>query len=257
MTHELIFVEARDRVGVVTLNRPEARNALNNQMVHDLLNALEGLDRDPAVGAMVLWGNDRAFAAGADIKEMAEKDAGEMMASDFIQAFGRITSIAKPLIAAVSGWALGGGCELALACDLIVASETARFGQPEITIGAIPGAGGTQRLPRVVGKYVAMEMILNNRILSAQEAQQLGMVNLVVPVERCLEESINLAREIAARAPLAARAATRMIDQAVDRALEGGLEQERQAFFEVFASRDRSEGMNAFVERREPQWTGQ
>jgi enoyl-CoA hydratase len=256
MPYETIQVESRDRVGLMRLNRPGQRNALNNQLIHELMDALEAYDRDEAVGAMVLTGNDKVFAAGADIKEMAAQDAAAMLASGFIQAFGRFASLQKPVIAAVSGWALGGGCELALACDMIIASETARFGQPEITIGVIPGAGGTQRLVRAVGKSLAMEIILNNRTLSAQEALQFGLVNRVVPADRFLEEAVGLAREIAGRAPLAARAARQLIAEAFEMPLAEGLDRERRVFFDLFATDDRREGMRAFVEKRQPRWTG-
>ncbi len=201
MSYELILTEIRGHVGVVTLNRPDAHNALNNRLVHELMDAVEAFDADSGVGAIVITGNRKTFAAGADIKEMLDKDGAGMLASDFIAAFGRLSDISKPVIAAVSGWALGGGCEIALACDMVVASETAKFGQPEVTIGVIPGAGGTQRLPRAVGKGLAMEMILNNRILSAGEALEHGLVNRVVPADRCLEEAVALAAETAARAP--------------------------------------------------------
>jgi enoyl-CoA hydratase len=256
MGPQVILTESRASVGLIRLNRPEARNALDNQLVHKLMDALEGFDRDAQIGAMVVTGNEKVFAAGADIKEMAEQSVAEMLASDFIQAFGRITTIRKPIIAAVSGWALGGGCELALACDLIVASETAVFGQPEITIGVIPGAGGTQRLPRLVGKQLAMEMILNNRMLSAKEALQFGIVNRLVPPERCLDEAIGLASEIAARAPAAVIAAKQLIMQAFEAPLESGLQLERNSFHELFGTEDRREGMRAFAEKRQPVWKG-
>lgn len=256
MTYECILTETRGRVGVITLNRPKARNAFNNQLVRELMEALETYDLDPAVGAMVIIGSPKAFAAGADIKEMAEESLPEMVASGFIPGFGRILNVKKALIAAVSGWALGGGCEIALACDLIVASETAKFGQPEITIGVIPGAGGTQRLTRAVGKAIAMEMILNNRTLSAQEALDFGLVNRVVPVERYGEEAVALAQEIASRAPLAVLAAKQRVNSAYELSLTTGLEQEREAFYGLFASEDRREGMRAFVQKREPRWSG-
>ncbi len=254
MSYESILTEIRGRVGMVTLNRPGAHNALNNRLVHELMDALEAFDADPAIGAIVVTGNEKTFAAGADIKEMLDKDGAGMLESDFIAAFGRLRDISKPVIAAVSGWALGGGCEIALACDMIVASETAKFGQPEITIGVIPGAGGTQRLPRAVGKSLAMEMILNNRILSAGEALQHGIVNRVVPVDRCLEESVALAAEIAARAPLAVRSAKQLVNLANEGSLSEGLEQEGRAFHDVFDTEDRREGMLAFVEKRDPHW---
>jgi enoyl-CoA hydratase len=256
MPYETILVESHDRVRLVRLNRPGQRNALNNQLIHELMDALEASDRDETAGAIVLAGSDKVFAAGADIKEMAAQDSAAMRATGFIQAFGRFASLRKPLIAAVSGWALGGGCELALACDMIVASETARFGQPEITIGVIPGAGGTQRLVRAVGKSLAMEIILNNRILSAQEALQFGLVNRVVPADRFLEEAVGLAGEIAGRAPLAVRAARQLIAEAFETPLAEGLERERRVFFDLFATDDRLEGMRAFVEKRQPHWIG-
>jgi enoyl-CoA hydratase len=256
MGYQTIRTESRGSVGLITLNRPEARNALNNQLIHELMDALEALDRDDRIGAMVLTGNEKTFAAGADIKEMAELTPDAMRASGFIQAFVRIASIRKPVIAAVSGWALGGGLELALACDMIVASETARFGQPEIAIGVIPGAGGTQRLTRLVGKPLAMEMILNSRQLSAQEALHWGIVNRIVPSERYLEEAISLAAEVAARAPAAVRAAKQMISQAFESSLEAGLQRERDSFHELFGTEDRVEGMRAFAEKRAPAWKG-
>ncbi|HEY5982302.1 MAG TPA: enoyl-CoA hydratase-related protein [Anaerolineales bacterium] len=256
MAFQTILTSIRDKAGVITLNRPEARNALNNQLVHELMDALEAFDRDAAVGAVVLTGNEKAFAAGADIKEMAGRNPAEMKASGFIDAFARMNAIRKPLVAAVSGWALGGGCELALACDMVVASDTARFGQPEVTIGVIPGAGGTQRLTRRIGKALAMEIVLNNRILTAPEALQFGIVNRVVPAEHCLEEALKLANEIARRAPLAVQTAKRMVNQAQESRLTDGLQAEREAFFDLFGTSDRIEGMRAFVEKRDPRWTG-
>src|SRR5215210_7097173 len=211
MSYELILTETRGRVGLITLNRPQALNALNNQLMREVMDALESFDKNDAIGAMVITGNEKVFAAGADIKEMADKTIEQMMDRDHVAVFGRIRTIRKPVIAAVSGWALGGGCEVALSCDMIVASESAQFGQPEINIGVIPGAGGTQRLTRSVGKHKAMEIILTGRSITAQEARQFGLVNRVVPVERYLEEAIQLAEEIAARAPLAVRAAKRLI----------------------------------------------
>lgn len=256
MPYELILTETRGRVGLITLNRPQAMNALNNQLMRELMDALEAFDNEDAVGVMVITGNEKAFAAGADIKEMADKSMHDMMDRDHIAVFGRIRAIRKPVIAAVSGWALGGGCEIALSCDMIVASESAIFGQPEINIGVIPGAGGTQRLTRAVGKVVAMEMILNDRRLSAQEAYQFGMVNRVVPVENYLDEALKLAAEIAARAPLATRAAKKMINQSFEQALEEGLAEEKREFYNLFATEDQKEGMQAFVEKRPAQWKG-
>ncbi len=256
MTYQMILSERRDRVGLITLNRPQALNALNNQLMREVMDALESFDADDSIGAMVITGNEKAFAAGADIKEMANKSITEMMDSDHVGVFGRIRAIQKPVIAAVSGWALGGGCEVALSCDMIVASESAKFGQPEITIGVIPGAGGTQRLTRAIGKALTMEMILNNRTLSAQEAYQFGLVNRLVPVEGYLNEALKLAEEIASRAPLAIRAAKKMINQAYEETLSEGLADEKQTFYNLFASEDQKEGMKAFIEKRKPEWKG-
>jgi enoyl-CoA hydratase len=256
MPYELILAEVRGRVGLVTLNRPQAMNALNNQLMRELMDALASFDKNDAVGAMVVTGNEKAFAAGADIKEMADQSMQQMMDRDHVAVYGRIRTIQKPVIAAVSGWALGGGCEVALSCDMIIASESAKFGQPEITIGVIPGAGGTQRLTRAVGKAIAMEMILNNRTLTAQEAYQLGMVNRVVAVAGYLNEALKLAEEIAARAPVAVRVAKKMINQAFERTLPDGLSEERQQFYNLFATEDQKEGMQAFLEKRKPEWKG-
>lgn len=256
MPYEMILTETRGKVGLVTLNRPQAMNALNNQLMRELMDALEAFDKEASVGAMVIAGNEKAFAAGADIKELANKSIQQMMDQDHIAVFGRIRTIRKPVIAAVSGWVLGGGCEIALSCDMIVASETAKFGQPEINIGVIPGAGGTQRLTHAVGKALAMEIILNDRRLSAQEAYQFGMVNRVVPVETYLEEAIQLAAAIAARAPIAVYTAKRMINQAFERTLSEALTEEKQAFYNLFATEDQKEGMKAFSEKRPPEWKG-
>ena len=256
MPYEMILTETLGRVGLITLNRPQALNALNNQLVRELMDALETYDNDDNIGAMVLTGSEKAFAAGADIKEMADKSIQQMMDGDSIAVFSRILIIRKPVIAAVSGYALGGGCEVAVSCDMIVASESAKFGQPEITIGVIPGAGGTQRLTRAVGKALAMEMILNNRTLSAQEALQFGLVNRVVPLERYLDEALKLADEIASRAPLAIRAAKKMINQAYERTLTDAIHAERQEFYNLFATADQKEGMKAFIEKRRPVWRG-
>jgi len=256
MPYEMILTETRGRVGLITLNRPHVMNALNNQLMREAMDALEAFDKNDTIGAMVITGNEKAFAAGADIKEMANKSIQQMMDTDHIAVFGRIRTIRKPIVAAVSGWTLGGGCEIAMSCDMIVASETARFGLPEVTIGVIPGAGGTQRLTHAVGKALAMEMILNNRMLSAQEALQHRLVNRVVPVDAYLDEALKLAEEIASRAPLAVRAAKRMIDQTYERTLAEGLTVEKQEFYNLFASEDQKEGMKAFAEKREPEWKG-
>ena len=252
----IIRTEIRERAGLIQINRPEAMNALNGAVMEELAQALEGYDDNPAVGAMVITGDDRSFAAGADIKEMSEASAVEMLLSDRIGKWDRIRIIRKPVIAAVSGWCLGGGNELAMACDMIVASETARFGQPEINLGVIPGAGGTQRLTRAVGKAVAMEVVLNNRTLTAQEALSFGLVNRVVPVEAYLDEALRLANEIAARAPLAVRLGKEAVNHAFESFLADGIADERRAFYFLFSTNDQKEGMKAFAAKRKAEWTG-
>jgi len=256
MSYTTILTETRGRVGLITLNRPQAMNALNGTLLSELMQALAAFDADEAIGAMVITGSERAFAAGADIKEMAVATTVEMLTGSFVEQFDGIRKVRKPVIAAVSGYALGGGCELAMSCDMIVASETAKFGQPEVTIGVIPGAGGTQRLTRAVGKAIAMEMVLNNRMLSAAEAAQFGLVNRVVPVERCLDEALALATELAGRAPLAIRLGKEAVNKAFELSLSEGLEAERRAFYMLFATEDQKEGMKAFVEKRKPEWKG-
>ena len=254
--YQTILVEIRKRVGVVKLNRPKMLNALDSTLMSELMEALATLDADPGIGCIVVTGDERAFAAGADIKEMSQASAVQMITRDYISHFDRIRQIKKPVIAAVSGWCLGGGNELAMSCDMIVASETARFGQPEINLGVIPGAGGTQRLTRAVGKAISMEMVLNNRTLTAAEALQYGLVNRVVPVERYLEEALSLAAEIAARAPLAVRLGKEAVNHAFESFLAEGLADERRAFYFLFASQDQKEGMAAFTEKRKPEWKG-
>lgn len=256
MSHTTILTEIRGHVGLVTLNRPDAMNALNPTILRELMDALEAFDADGSVGAMVVAGNERVFAAGADIKEMAEASEEEMRQNPFIGAFDRIRKVRKPIIAAVSGWALGGGCELAMSCDMIVASEKAKFGQPEITIGVIPGAGGTQRLTLAVGKAIAMEMVLNNRTLSAQEALGFGLVNRVVAVESFLDEAVSLAEEIAGRAPLAVRAGKEAVNAVFEGSLTDGLSTEKDLFYRLFSTADQKEGMAAFIEKRKPNWQG-
>jgi len=251
-----ILTEVHKRVGLVRLNRPQAMNALNNTLLEELTGALLAFDAEPAIGAMLITGSERVFAAGADIKEMVNASAVEMFVQDNVSRFDRIRRLKQPVIAAVSGWARGGGCELALSCDMIVASETAHFGQPEINIGVIPGAGGTQRLARAVGKAIAMEMVLNNRALSADEAQRFGLVNRVVPVERYLDEALALAQEIAGRAPLAVRLAKEAVNNAFETSLSDGLADERRAFYFLFTTQDQKEGMAAFIEKRKPEWKG-
>lgn len=256
MAHSIIRTEIRGKVGMVFLNRPEAMNALNSVVMSEMTEALGTFDQDPDIGAAVVTGDERAFAAGADIKEMAEATSVDMLLSDRIGLWDRIRGVHIPIIAAVSGWCLGGGNELAMACDMIVASETARFGQPEINLGVIPGAGGTQRLTRAVGKAVAMEVILNNRTLTAAEAYQWGLVNRVVPAERTLDEAVQLAQEIAERAPIAVRLGKEMVNQAFESFLTDGVADERRSFYFLFSTEDQKEGMQAFVAKRKPEWTG-
>ena len=254
--YETILVEKRERVALVRLNRPQAYNALNELLMSELMETLTMFDVDADVGAIVIAGDERAFAAGADIKVMADASAVGMLQGSFVSKFDGISAVTKPLIAAVSGWCLGGGNELAMACDMIVASETARFGQPEINLGVIPGAGGTQRLTRAVGKALAMEMVLNNRTLTAEEALQYGLVNRVVPVDRFLDEALDLAEEIASRAPLALRLGKEAVNHAFESFLADGLADERRSFYFLFASSDQKEGMQAFIEKRDPEWKG-
>jgi enoyl-CoA hydratase len=254
--YQYILVERDENVGIVTLNRPNALNALNIQLVGELTNALEELDRDDAIRCIVITGaGDRAFAAGADIKEMSDKSPIDMMLSDF-EHWGRIKRIHTPMIAAVGGYALGGGCELAMNCDMIVASENARFGQPEILIGVIPGAGGTQRLARTIGKYRAMEMVLTGAQISAQEMATHGLVNRVVPKGEHLTEAIKLAKTVAAQAPIAARLAKEAVLAAFETPLAEGLEIERRNFYLLFATEDMREGMRAFIEKRKAEFQG-
>ena len=256
MDYKLILVETHDHVGLIRFNRPQQLNALNGEIMEELVTAAEAFDKNDAVGAIVITGDERAFAAGADIKEMAGASAVEMLLADRISNWDRLRKVKKPVIAAVSGFCLGGGCELAMACDMIVASESARFGQPEINLGVIPGAGGTQRLTRAVGKVTAMEMVLSGRFLSADEAYRFGLINRVVPVEQCLGEALKLANEIAARAPLAVRLGKEAVNHAFESSLADGLADERRAFYFLFSTEDQTEGMDAFVNKRRAQWKG-
>lgn len=251
-----ILVETRERVGLITLNRPEAFNALSSQLLTELVQALRDFDAQDEIGATVVTGSEKVFSAGAEITEMASATPEEMKNSGHIDLFDEIMQIKKPVIAAVSGWCLGGGCELAMSMDMIVASERARFGQPEINLGVIPGAGGTQRLTKAVGKALAMEMVLNNRHLTADEALNYGLVNKVYPVEDYLEGAIKLAAQIGKRAPLAVQAGKAMVNHAYESHLKDGLAEERRAFHELFASEDQKEGMAAFLEKRDPDWKG-
>jgi len=251
-----ILVETRDAYAVVRINRPKVLNALTRATVGELVEALEELDADPSCRCAVITGNDRAFAAGADIGEMVEATPTSLLNDTEFVKWDRFRAIRMPLIAAVSGVALGGGCELAMNCDMIVASETAQFGQPEINLGIIPGAGGTQRLTRAVGKARAMEMILTGAPMSAGEALQAGLVNMVVPVELYLVEAENLAARIVAKSPLAIRLAKEAVLKAFDTTIEEGVDFERRNFFLLFASEDQGEGMRAFLEKRPPRFEG-
>ncbi|MDX2140872.1 MAG: enoyl-CoA hydratase-related protein [Chloroflexota bacterium] len=254
MTYEMILIETPAAgVGLVRLNRPQALNALNAQVTREIFDALEAFDRDPAIGCIILTGSDKAFAAGADIKQMSMQGAVEMMRDDFTD-WSRLSRIGKPIIAAVSGYALGGGCEMAMMCDMIIASETARFGQPEVTLGIIPGAGGTQRLTRAVGKAVAMEVMLGNRHLNAQEAHAAGLVNHVYPVENYLDEAIKLALKIADMPQIAVRLIKDAVNKAEELGLSTGLEYEKRNFYIAFSTEDKTEGMTAFIEKRKAAW---
>jgi enoyl-CoA hydratase len=255
---ELIIVTEQYAPGValIQLNRPKELNALNPQLMQELRDSLLALDRNESVRVIILTGNDQAFAAGADIKQMAEKSAIDMLVMDQFSTWDQIRKVKKPILAAVSGFALGGGCELAMMCDLIVASESAKFGQPEIKIGTIPGAGGTQRLTRAVGKAKAMELILTGRFLSAEEAVAYGLAVKVVPVEMLLNEVLGMAKEIAALSPIAVQLAKEAVNRAYETHLDEGLAFERKNFYLTFASADQKEGMKAFVEKRKPQFTG-
>jgi enoyl-CoA hydratase len=245
-----------EQVGIVRLNRPQALNALSHELMAELVDALEAFDRDDQIRVIILTGSDRAFAAGADIKEMSDESTVSIMLKDQFATWDRVKEIKKPIIAAVSGFALGGGCELAMTCDIIIASETAQFGQPEINLGVIPGAGGTQRLTRCVAKYKAMEMILTGRSIGAHEAKEAGLVNRVVPVELYMDEALNLAKEIAKKSPLAVRMAKEAILKTFDLPISQGLDFERKNFYMLFSSEDQKEGMKAFMEKRSASFKG-
>ncbi|HLA65114.1 MAG TPA: enoyl-CoA hydratase-related protein [Candidatus Saccharimonadales bacterium] len=253
-----VLVERDDarRVALVRLNRPRQLNALNGEVMDELCDALETLDRDEAIRCVVVTGNERAFAAGADIAEMATATPIDMLRTNRIAQWDRVRRISKPVIAAVSGWCLGGGCELAMALDLIVAGESARFGQPEINIGVIPGAGGTQRLTRAIGKSRAMEMVLTGEPIDAREALRVGLVSRVVPDELLVEDALTLAASIATKSPLALRLAKEAVNVAFEMSLTDALAHERRLFYLLFASEDQKEGMAAFVEKRTPDFTG-
>jgi len=258
MSYETLIVETpADGVTLIRLNRPEALNALNSQLLGDLSNALDAAASDETVRCIVLTGSERAFAAGADIKEMSDKSYAQMFALDFFTAAARkVEQFRKPIIAAVSGYALGGGCELAMLCDFIIASDTAKFGQPEINLGVVPGIGGTQRLTRFVGKAKAMDMILTARMMDAAEAERAGLVSRIVPADKVVEEAVAAAAKIASQSTLAVAMAKELVDAAYETTLTTGVALERRLFHSLFAFEDQKEGMAAFVEKRKPNFTG-
>lgn len=259
MENQFILVEkiVEDKIAILRLNRPKELNALNLELMLQLKDALQTLDKDDEVRCMIITGNERAFAAGADIKQMAGRGAIDMLKIDQFTTWEGIRRVKKPIIAAVSGFALGGGCELTMLCDMIVASETAQFGQPEVKIGVMPGAGGTQRLTKAVGKARAMEMALTGRFINAKEAYDFGLVNKVVPVEVYLEEAKKLAKTIAQQSPIAVQLIKESVCNAHETHLQDGLLLERKNFYMLFATEDQKEGMSAFVEKRRPDFKGQ
>jgi enoyl-CoA hydratase len=254
MAYETILVESRGAVGLVTLNRPKAMNALNGQVIAELSETLAAFDADPGIGAVVLTGSERAFAAGADIKEMESKSFQEAQQSDFIAPWQRIAQHRKPSIAAVAGYALGGGCELAMMCDMIIAADNAKFGQPEINLGTLPGAGGTQRLTRAIGKSKAMEMVLTGRMMDAEEAERANLVCRVVPLADLLDTAVALAETIAQKSQPIVAMAKEAVNMAYETTLAHGLLFERRTFYASFATEDRGEGMRAFIEKRTPEF---
>jgi len=254
MSTETIIVERRGRVGIIRFNRPQALNALNAALKNELLGAVEAFDADANVGCILLTGSDKAFAAGADIKEMADKSYIDISRADYAGDYERLTRVRKPLIAAVAGFALGGGCELAMLCDFIIAADNAKFGQPEIKLGIIPGIGGTQRLTHAVGKAKAMDMILTGRMMDAAEAERSGLVARVVPAARLMEDAIKIAETIAALSEPSLIAAKEAVNRSFETSLAEGVRFERRIFHALFATKDRKEGMTAFIEKRPPRF---
>lgn len=254
MSYETLKVETRGHVGLITLNRPDALNALNSQLLEDLRAALAKLNDDAKVGAIVLTGSEKAFAAGADIKEMQPLDYIDVYLGDFIGGWDEVAATRKPMIAAVAGYALGGGCELAMICDFIIAADSAKFGQPEISLGVIPGMGGTQRLTRAVGKAKAMDLCLTGRMMDAEEAERSGLVARIVPANELIEEALTAAAKIAAFSLPVAMMAKESVDRAFETTLSEGLRFERRLFHSLFSTNDQKEGMQAFVEKRKPQF---
>jgi len=252
MAYETIAIETRGRTGLITLNRPKALNALNGALIAELNQALDAYEANDAIGAVVITGSEKAFAAGADIKEMQGKSYMDAFSGDFIGSWHRITRFRKPVVAAVAGYALGGGCELAMMCDFILAADNAKFGQPEINLGVFPGAGGTQRLPRAVGKAKAMEMCLTGRMMDAAEAERVGLVSRIVPAADLVDEAVKVAEQIAGLSMPAVAMAKECINRAYETPLAEGVLFERRLFYSTFATEDQKEGMAAFVEKRQP-----
>ena len=257
MSTQTIVVERRGRVGIVRLNRPQALNALNVTLKDELLSAVEAFDADADVGCILMTGSDKAFAAGADIKEMADQSYIDIFRADYTADYERLARVRKPIIAAVAGFALGGGCELAMMCDLIIAADNAKFGQPEIKLGVIPGIGGTQRLTRAVGKAKAMDLILTGRMMDAAEAERSGLVARVVPAARLMEEAIKVAETIAAMSQPSLLAAKEAVNRSFETSLAEGVRFERRVFHALFATKDRKEGMAAFIEKRPPRFANE
>jgi len=255
MSYDFVIAETQANVGVITLNRPKALNALSAQLMAELAQAVQEMESDDAVGAILITGNEKAFAAGADIKEMRDKSFVEAYTKDFItENWEAVSACRKPVIAAINGFALGGGCELAMMCDVIIASENARFGQPEIKIGIIPGAGGTQRLTRFVGKAKAMDLVLTGRMMDAKEAESAGLVSRIVPADKLMDEAMEVAATIASMSRTSTLMAKESVNRAFESTLSEGIRFERRLFHSLFATDDQTEGMGAFIEKREPKW---
>jgi enoyl-CoA hydratase len=255
MAYETILVERDGRVGIITLNRPQALNALNSQVMNDVTSAATEFDNDPGIGAIIITGSAKVFAAGADIKEMAALTFADVFGSDYFATWAKLTAVRTPTIAAVAGHALGGGCELAMMCDVLIAADTAKFGQPEIKLGVLPGMGGTQRLTRAIGKAKAMDLILTGRTIDAAEAERSGLVSRVVPADDLLTEAKAVAKTISEMSLSATRMAKEAVNRAFESTLAEGLLYERRLFHSAFATDDRSEGMTAFIEKRPPRFT--
>jgi enoyl-CoA hydratase len=255
MSYKNVIVETQDSVGLIRLNRPEALNALNAELIGELNQALDAFEQDAAIGCIVLTGSEKAFAAGADIKEMQSKSYMDTYMGDFIGKWERLADMRKPVIAAVAGYALGGGCEIAMMCDFILAADTAKFGQPEINLGVMPGAGGTQRLTRFVGKSKAMEMCLTGRMMDAAEAERAGLVSRIVPADQLVDEAIKVAGVIAAKSRPIAMMTKESVNRSYETTLAEGVRFERRLFHSMFATNDQKEGMSAFAEKRKPKFT--